>query len=46
MVSVVCLIAQVVARVNETTARRLLIGLTAVVGAVVVYSVTLMIRTS
>ncbi len=45
MVSFVCVIAQVVARVNVTTARRLLIGLTLVVGAVVAYSLALLVRT-
>ena len=45
MVAFVCVIAQVVARFSPSTARKLLIGLTIVVGAVVAYSVTLALRT-
>ena len=44
MVAVVCVIAQVVARRKPRTARRLLSLATLVVGGVVVYSLTLLLR--
>ena len=43
-VALVCVIAQVVARVSERTARRLLVGLTLVVATVVAYSLVLAFR--
>jgi len=43
-VALVCVIAQIVARVSEQTARRLLIGLTLVVAVVVAYSLVLAFR--
>jgi hypothetical protein len=44
-VALVCVIAQIVARVNLKAARRLLVGLTLVVAAVVAYSLALAFRT-
>ena len=43
-VAVVCVIAQVVARASVSTARKLLVGLTIVVGAVVAYSAVLLLQ--
>lgn len=44
-VALVCVIAQVIARASVKTARRLLIGLTILVAAVVAYSLVLAFRT-
>jgi hypothetical protein len=44
LVALVCVIAQVVARTHLRTARRLLYGVTALVAAVVVYSLGLLLR--
>jgi uncharacterized BrkB/YihY/UPF0761 family membrane protein len=46
MVAFICLVTQIIAHYRLATARRLLIMLTAIVGAVVVYSALLLARTT